>query len=147
MPAFYMTIQDDDPLTPASGKDAFYPKEAGLFYKDPSGNVYGPLLAINGSPSNLQTGDYTTQDSDNGKIIYMNSSSAHTLTIHAGAAKDFTVLVVQLGTGQVTLAASGGAILNYASQTKCAGQYAPVSLVVVSNAGSAPQVLLGGTTG
>lgn len=102
-----------------------------------------------GSPNvNAQTGTtYTTQDSDNGKIITCSNAGAITVTIHQGAAAGFNCLVVQKGAGQVSFAAGGtGAIRNRQSHTKIAGQYGAATIYVDSNAGTAPQVYLAGDT-
>ena len=146
MGKLYLTDENGDPTTPSTGIVA-YPKSTGLFYKVAGGSVYGPLLAINGALINAQTGaTYTTVDSDNGKVVTMNNGSANTLTIHAGAPAGFSICIIQLGAGQTTITASGGAVHNRQSQTAIADQYGVVSAIVVSNAGSAPSVLLAGDT-
>ncbi len=79
---------------------------------------------------NAQTGtSYTLQDSDNGKVITLNNSSAITLTVPSGLSAGFNCLVVQLGAGPITFTASGTTIYNRSSQTKTAGQYAIATLV------------------
>jgi hypothetical protein len=71
-----------------------------------------------------------------------------TLTIHNTAPAGFNCLVIQIGAGQVTIAAQAtGSVLNRSTQTKIAGQYGMDSIYVVSNAGTAPQVYLAGDTG
>jgi hypothetical protein len=99
------------------------------------------------STQNVQTANYETVDADFGKVIIMNKATAITLTIHAAAVQGFSCAILQKGAGQVTIAAAGtGAIRNRSSQTKLAGQYAMASVYVESNAGTAPQVYLGGDT-
>ena len=108
---------------------------------------------VNAEPTgltiNTQTGtSYTTQDSDNKNVITLDNGSGITLTVHQGAAAGFNCIIIQLGAGQVTVAAGGtGNIRNFDSHTKLAGQYATGSVVVVSNAGTAPEVYLSGKTG
>lgn len=97
---------------------------------------------------NIQTGTtYETVASDDGKIITLNNGSAITLTVHSTAPAEFHCLIVQKGAGQVTVAAGGtGNVRNYGSHTKLAGQYATGTIVVESNAGTAPEVYFSGRT-
>ena len=76
----------------------------------------------------------------------MNKGTACTLTVHAAAPVGFNVTVIQIGAGQVTIAASGGNVRNAYSHTKIVGQYGFVGAIVVSNAGTAPEVYISGTT-
>lgn len=118
---------------------------------DDSNNMVGNGGSLSGfgGAINTQTGTtYTTQDSDHGKVIILNNASAITLTIHQAAPAGFNCLIIQLGAGQVTVAAGGtGNVRNYDSHTKLAGQYAMGSIFVVSNAGTAPEIYLAGNTG
>jgi predicted secreted protein len=109
---------------------------------------YGTLAGFKGA-INAQTGTtYATVDSDHGKVITLSNGSAITITVHQAATAGFNCMIIQLGAGQVTVAAGGtGAVRNRSSHTKLAGQYAMGSLFVVSNAGTAPQVYLAGDTG
>lgn len=108
---------------------------------------HGTLYNFEGA-INAQTGTtYSTVAGDNGKIITLNNASAITLTIHSAAPAGFNCLIIQKGAGQVTVAAGGtGNVRNYDGHTKLAGQYAMGSIFVESNAGSAPEVYLGGNT-
>lgn len=107
----------------------------------------GTLYNFKGS-INAQTGTtYTTQASDNGKIITLNNASAITLTVHSSAPAGFNCLIIQKGAGQVTVAAGGtGNVRNADGHTKLKGQYAMGSIFVESNAGTAPEVYFGGNT-
>jgi hypothetical protein len=88
-----------------------------------------------------------TTDADSGTVITLNNASAITLTIHAAAPAGFSCMIVQKGAGQVTIAAGGtGNVRNQSSHTKLAGQYAMGTIFVESNAGTAPEVYLGGDT-
>ena len=80
---------------------------------------------------NVQTGTtYTLLDSDNGKVITLNNSSAITLTVPSGLSAGFNCLVVQLGAGVITFtAATGTTIYNRGTKTKTAGQYAIATIV------------------
>ena len=110
-----------------------------------SGNLSGSG-SISGFDANLndQTGTtYTLTSSDNGKVVTLNNGSAITLTIAASLGDGFNCLIVQKGSGQVTLsAASGVTIANRSSETKTAGQYATVSVI---NIGSDTYILSGDT--
>jgi hypothetical protein len=79
---------------------------------------------------NAQTGtSYTLVAGDNGKIVTMDNAAAITLTVPAGLGAGFSVLIIQLGAGKVTVAASGVTIVQRQSFTKTAGQYAVASLL------------------
>jgi hypothetical protein len=79
---------------------------------------------------NVQTGtSYSLQANDNGCTVTLNNASAITLTVPAGLATGFNVLIVQLGAGPVTPAASGTTLVQRQSFTKTAGQYAVMTLV------------------
>lgn len=110
------------------------------------GNVHvgGALSGANSASStisgfaaniNNQTGTtYTLAASDNGKIITLNNSSAITLTIPSGLQVGFNCMIVQLGSGQVTLSSSGVTVTNRSGFTKTSGQNAIATIIsVVSN--------------
>jgi hypothetical protein len=79
---------------------------------------------------NAQTGtSYTLSETDNGKVITLNSSSPITLTVPSGLSVGFNCLVVQLGTGAITFTASSTTIYNRGTNTKTAGQYAIATIV------------------
>ena len=97
---------------------------------------------------NAQTGTtYTLDATDNGKIVTLSNASGITLTIPNSLIVGFNCLIVQLGAGQVTVAAGSGATLrNRSSHTKIAGQYGLGTIAVLANAGSAAIAYLGGDT-
>jgi hypothetical protein len=89
---------------------------------------------------------YTMQTADYGKTVTFTNSGAITVTLPNSLAKGWNVLCYQGGAGQVTFTAGSGATLrNRQNKTKTAGQYAMVSLEVVSNSSgtSAVYVLSG----
>ena len=105
----------------------------------------GTLVA----PVNAQTGTvYTIQGSDNNAVVTLNNAGAVTVTMPNSLAVGFTCLLVQLGAGQVTVAAGSGAVINNrAGQSKIAGQYGVASVAVYANAGGAAAVaVLAGDT-
>ena len=113
------------------------------------GNLSG-TGSISGFDANLndQTGAYTLNSTDNGKVVTINSSSDVTLTIDAGLGSGFNCLVVQKGTGQVTIgAASGVSVVNRSSETKTANRYAVVSIINIGNDGTNDIYILSGDTG
>jgi len=72
--------------------------------------------------------------SDNGKIITLNNANAITLTVPSGLLVGFNCMIVQLGSGQVTISGSGTTITNRSGFTKTGGQNAIATLLsVVSN--------------
>lgn len=91
---------------------------------------------------NDQTGTtYTLQASDAGKVVTCTNASAITVTCPNSLGVGFNCTVIQGGAGQVTFsAASGAAIHNRQSQTKIAGQYGAVGLIVKTNSGGSSAV-------
>lgn len=94
------------------------------------GNGTTSTLSNFSSVMNDQTASYTLTNSDNGKVITLNSASAVTVTVPS-LSVGFNCMIVQKGAGQVTLSASGVTILNRYNFTKTAGQYAILSLVCI----------------
>ena len=85
--------------------------------------------------TNTQTGTtYTLVIGDVGEYVTLNNALPITLTVPASvfSAGD-TVNVIQLGAGQVTLAAGAGATLNsQGSKLKLTGQYAAATILFTS---------------
>lgn len=97
-----------------------------------SGNGTTTTLTNFGAEINTQSGTtYTLASTDNGKIISFTSNSAVTITVPA-LTSGFNCLIVQRGTGQVTLVNGGGIVNNRYNFTKTAGQHAIMSLVSVA---------------
>lgn len=98
-----------------------------------SGNGTTTTLTNFGAEVNTQSGTtYTLTASDNGKIISCTSNSAVTITVPA-LSVGFNCLIVQRGSGQVTVSASGSTINNRYNFNKTAGQHAIMSLVSVAS--------------
>lgn len=95
-----------------------------------------------------KTANYTgVTATDNRHKIVFNAAGAVTFTVPSDAPAGWECAVIQQGSGAVTIAVGGtGALFSRSSHTKTAGQYAIAYVVVVSNAGTAPQVYLGGDT-
>ncbi len=100
-----------------------------------AGSVTGANTAsssISGFSSkfNNQTGTtYTLSSNDNGKIITF--SQTCTITIPNSLFEGFNCMIIQKGTGQVTISGSGITINNRNGYTKTAGQYATASIVAL----------------
>jgi hypothetical protein len=87
-------------------------------------------IATMAATVNAQTGtSYTLSETDNGKVITLNSPSPITLTVPSGLSVGFNCLVVQLGTGAITFTASSTTINNRGTNTKTAGLYAIATIV------------------
>jgi hypothetical protein len=81
---------------------------------------------------------YTLGVNDTGKAIVFSSSSSVTLTIPKELTYNFvigqTFIIIQKGSGQVTVVAESGATLySLSSNTKTSGQYAQVSLLKIDS--------------
>jgi hypothetical protein len=92
-----------------------------------------PQTQQRGISSSTST-SYTLGSTDTGKAIILTNSSAITLTIPAESTYNFaigqTFLIVQNGTGAVTVAAAVGVTLNSkSSYVKTSGQFAEVRLI------------------
>lgn len=92
-----------------------------------------PQTQQRGISSSTST-SYTLGSTDTGKAVVLTSSSAITLTIPAESTYNFaigqTFLVVQNGTGAVTVSAAVGVTLrSKSSYVKTSGQYAEARLI------------------
>lgn len=96
---------------------------------------------------NLQTGTtYTLQSSDDGKVVELSNTSSITVTVPNSLAQGFSCLIVQVNTGQVTIAAGADATQRQRlGLNKTAGQWGVVSMYVRANVGgTAAEYVLGG---
>ena len=76
----------------------------------------------------------TLADTDNNKIVRCTASSAVTVTVPSTLAAGFSCMIIQAGTGQVTITAGSGTTLNsFGALLKTAGQHAPVSIIRVAS--------------
>jgi hypothetical protein len=96
-----------------------------------TGNGTTSTIANFGSVINEQTSNYTLTNSDNGEIVIINSSSATTITVPS-LSVGFNCLIVQRGTGQITVSGSGVTINNRYGFTKTAGQHSIMTLVCIA---------------
>ncbi len=96
---------------------------------------------------NAQTGTtYTLAVADNGREVTCTNASAITVTVTTTSIPaDYTVIVSQLGAGQVSFTAGGSTVLrNVNTQTKIAGQY---GVVRIKRVGSTNDFVISGSTG
>lgn len=97
-----------------------------------AGNGTTSTITNFGSVINEQINGFTLGNADNGKIIVINSSSAQTITVPS-LSVGFNCMIVQRGTGQVTLVASGVTINNRYGFNKTAGQHSILTLVCIAS--------------
>lgn len=97
-----------------------------------SGTTSSSTISNFASVMNDQNTGFTLANSDNGKIITINSSSSSTITVPS-LTVGFNCMIVQKGSGQITLAASGVTINNRYGFTKTAGQYSMITLVCIAS--------------
>lgn len=70
----------------------------------------------------------TLADTDSGTIIQTTQSSAVTVTVPAGLAANFNVMIIQGGTGQITINGCNA----YGDKNKTAGRYASAAVIRVA---------------
>lgn len=79
-----------------------------------------------------QTGDYALAVADTGTVVAMNKATAVTVTVPPAASVAFTtgatIVIYQLGAGQVTVAAGAGVTLRTPNGAKTAKQYSQIAL-------------------
>ncbi len=82
---------------------------------------------------NAQSASYTIVLSDKDKLVEVTNASATTVTVPTDAAANFpvgsTVLVVQVGAGQITISPDSGVTLNYTPGNKTRAQWSTASLI------------------
>ena len=97
------------------------------------GNTATSTIAGFAANMNPQTGTtYRLSTSDNGKIITLNNATAIILTVPTLFA-GFNCMIVQLGVGQVTIAADGVTVSNRNSFTKTSGTNAMATILAISS--------------
>ena len=104
-----------------------------------SGTDWIDLAVSVGDPSqrtiaNITGTTYTPGIGDAGKAFVFTNSSSITLTIPAESSTNYTIgqtfLIIQKGTGQVTVAAAVGVTINsLGNKKKTSGQYAELRLI------------------
>ena len=75
---------------------------------------------------------YTLSESDRSQILLFTNAAAITLTVPAGLSTLFDTMLVQTGTGQITVTPAGGVTINAAlSANKTAYRYAVATLLPI----------------
>lgn len=75
---------------------------------------------------------YTLSESDRSQILLFTNAAAITLTVPTGLSTLFDTMLVQTGTGQITVTPAGGVTINAAlSATKTAYRYAVATLLPI----------------
>lgn len=95
----------------------------------------GPTGAFSNSQTiDAKTANYTLANSDAGKVITMDSSSALTLTVNSslGLSVGQRIDIIQLGTGQVTVSASSTTV-NATPGLKLRARYSGASLLCTAS--------------
>ena len=97
-------------------------------------STYAPLLQTTSTPT-FTSNNYTLVASDKDKIVLAsNSTTAGTVTVPSGGfAVGSVITIVQTGSGQLTLTASGTTINSNGSKLKLNGQYASCQLICTSS--------------
>ena len=100
-----------------------------------TGNVVASVLSAsrftgNSSTTNTQTTtNYNLLSSDNGKVLTFNNSNPITVNVLSGLGAGYSVSLIQLNTGQITISGGSGVTINsFGNVTKTAGQFAGASL-------------------
>ena len=93
-----------------------------------------------------RTASYTATAADNRRRILFNSATAVTFTLPNTLPVGWECVIMQIGTGAVTVAVTGGNLRHLNGHTKTGGIYAQAYMFVYQNAGTAPQVGLSGQT-
>jgi hypothetical protein len=93
-------------------------------------STYAPLIQTTTTPT-FTTNNYSLQASDAAKIVLAsNGSTAGTVTVPANIFTQGQIItIVQNGTGQLTLTASGTTINSQGNKLKLNGQYASCQLI------------------
>jgi hypothetical protein len=90
----------------------------------------GAFIATPSSINNQTVTTYVLSDNDNGRIITLSASSAISLNVPSGLPVGFNVIAIQIGTGQVSVSAGNGVIINSdGAKTKIASQHSSASIV------------------
>lgn len=100
---------------------------------DPTPGPTGPTGPAGVSSYKTITGTtYTLAEVDRSQILLFTNAAAITLTVPTGLSTLFDVMIVQTGTGQITVAPGGGVTVNAAlSAIKTAYQYAVATLIPI----------------
>ena len=89
-----------------------------------------PIITL---ATNAQTASYTLALTDQSKVVEMNVGSANNLTIPLNSSVEFptgtTITILQTGSGQTTLVATGGVTVNGTPGLKLRAQWSSATLI------------------
>jgi len=86
-------------------------------------------FALSSGSINTQAGTtYTLQAADNGEVLVFTNAGSVAVTVPAGLAVGFSCTIIQVGTGQVSLTASGTTLRLIGAANKTAAQYAVMTV-------------------
>jgi hypothetical protein len=92
--------------------------------------IAGGSAAVNSGSVVAGTTAYTLTQADNGKVIHCTNTGAANITIPSGLIAGFNCMIVQMGTGVITIVqGSSTSVFNRANYNKSGGQYAVVTIV------------------
>lgn len=98
-----------------------------------SGGISADSYVLSSNGIQTKTTAYSLTGSDNGKVIIFNAAGGITANIPAGLPIGFSVTLIQVGAGQVTVTGPAGAagitMNSYTNLYKIAGQHGSASLV------------------
>lgn len=81
------------------------------------------------STTEITATSLTLTAAHNGCQLIFTAATAIAVTIPTGLPSGFNCILVQSGTGQITVSGSGVAVNNYSSQYKTAGQHAAITIL------------------
>ena len=98
----------------------------GIFTEKVTANAGFALSS--GSINTVAGATYTLQAADNGEVLVFTNAGAVAVTVPAGLAVGFSCTIIQVGTGQVSLTASGTTLRLVGAANKTAAQYAVMTV-------------------
>lgn len=103
--------------------------EASLVWNKTDNILTAQQFAVNSSNVNAQSGtSYTLLSTDNGKIVTLSNGSAITLEVPAGLGAGFSCMLIQIGTGQVTITPDSTTVNSVGAALKISAQYGAATL-------------------
>jgi len=98
-------------------------------------STYAPLIQTTDATKTFTSNNYTLIAGDKDKILLLsNSTTAGTITVPSGVfASGSVITIVQTGTGQLTLTASGTTINSQGNKLKLNGQFASCQLICTAS--------------
>lgn len=125
-----MTTNQRTAITSPAESLLVFDTDHNLYYHYSTANAAWLPLNV-GIVKNVTATTYTLSVADNGKILDFTAATAITVTVPTGLPTGFQVSITQAGAGVITLAGSGGMVVNNRwASLKTSGQWAKVGLEV-----------------